>query len=159
MLSQWVFGEGASAVSRGRLSWHNLVICWRLFAAMTAPHRPSWAWLCSFFLITLSPAVKRQLNISVKPHAVAWWVSAGFTSFPFLLELLFITLMTTCPYHQFPFLARPWYCERTNVLFSHTSPVYRKSESRIWSVCFSSFSLKIYFYLSRQTPSSQAFLV
>lgn len=74
-----------------------------------------------------SAAVPRNQN------AVVWLIAAGIASFPFLP---FKHLLTTTakPDRAAGFLPaeRPRHVKPTEVLFSRTSPVYRKSDFKCW---------------------------
>lgn len=95
-------------------------------------------------------AAEHQLDISVKPKATVWSASAGIASFPFLTSIALD--------HGYDDSTVPQVSFSRKVLFSHVSPVYRKSNSTcvrlgIWCVCAASLNckkdLQLYFYLSR----------
>lgn len=165
LLLEWDFWVGASSLPQGRRSWHNLLICCSPSAAVTALYRPSPEWLCYFFpfsslAIALAQAWTsvQQLDISVQPNATVWLMSAGIASFPFLTSTALDHAYDDLSAPQVSFLLKtPRNCKTTEVLFSHVSPVYRKSESSrlrpgIWYVCAASLNckkdLQLYFYLS-----------
>lgn len=139
MLSERDVWVGASLVPL------NPVLTWACYEC--EPVQPWQLCLCAagvWLCIVLFSALDGYTSaVCVKPYSTVRSVSAGIGSFTLLLS---ITPVKTRPSHKFPFLARPRDYETTDVLVSHISPVYRKSDfwlSGMWT-CFPKLKNRVY---------------